>query len=141
MEKEKDVSERLIEARKAKEERAATRAKADELLELHVLELEERFERELNGVRGKAFYILVTTEGPIVVKRGESVIYKRFEQSQKGDAQTTEKQLLDLVTPCVVFPDKDRFIEIVTHLKGLPLRLANPLLDLYRGKEVDEAGK
>lgn len=132
-----DHEARLLAARKAKEDREAARARKAEEEELLEADLEERFERELNGERGRAFFILATTEGPVVVKRGESVIYKRFEAAKDPN----EKALLDLVTPCVVYPDKERFTEILGILKGLPLRLANPLLDLYRGKEVDEAGK
>lgn len=134
------IDDRLRAAREAKEAREKTREKAAEALELQLLELEAKYEPEL-GPMGKAFFILTTTMGPVVIKRGDSVVYKRFEALQKADKATTEKSLLDLIVPCLVYPDKDTFIGMVDELKGLPVRLATRLVDLYQGKEVEDAGK
>lgn len=130
-----DLQARLARARQARE----TRDKADEQRalerECEWLELEERLVKE-HGPRGHAFDMINTTEGAIAFRLGEAVLLKRFRDSKQG-----EVELHDFITPCIVHPAKEAYLEILGRRPGLAIVIANKLCDLYAAKAEDDAGK
>ena len=123
-----------LRARKAKRQDAA--AKDAEARELATLLLEEKLEAELGGPRGRAFQIIDIAGEPLVaVKPGPSVLVKQLRES-KGNLDDLQR----FVVPCLVQPDKTTFAEIVER-HGLALvRVADALVDLFKG-EADVEGK
>jgi hypothetical protein len=130
-----DVKEKLAAARASKDAREKMKAEETASRELEVLELEERFEKEL-GPRGSFFEVVETVDGPIVLKLGEAVLHTRFAESK-----VTPNDIHDYVFPCVAYPTKEKFLEIVGRRPGLALRCANALATLYGAKANAEAGK
>jgi hypothetical protein len=116
------------------------RAKADEQRKVLELELELRFENEL-GPRGEEFEIVSTTSGPVVVKRGEPVQYKRFQATMRGDKEPTPEDIYAYVSPCVVHPTKSEFDHLLNRRPHIAMRCANALISLQGFKEESDRGK
>jgi hypothetical protein len=94
--------------------RSLREAKLQEEQQAHedlVLELEDRYSREL-GVRGRSFQIAneenACGEGPIVVKPADAASIKRWKMKE-GNAP---EDAFALASPCVLYPEGPRFIEI-----------------------------
>lgn len=133
-----EVERRLLEARKRKAEREKAIEDRKRKFELELLELEEKFEAEL-GPRGSAFEIVDATdqgEGFIVLKLGYGVAYHAFKNSKMK-----EKDVHAFVLPCVVHPERAKFLELVERRHELPIRCANALVTLHGAKAEDAAGK
>lgn len=124
----------------AKAEREAVAAVAVERHQDAILELEERFSREL-GARGNAYEIVNEDNdcgvGPIVVKRAEDLAMKQWE-AKEGD--TPEDRFL-LVRPCVVYPEAGEFVRIATDRSKLVLRCCAAILALAGAKRAGRQGK
>ncbi len=130
----------LAKLREAKAAREDARAKEAEARELLSLQLEERYEAEL-GPRGSMFEIVATLEGPIVVRLGEAVLFKKFKAAYAGDKEPTLEDQHSYVYPCVVYPDKAKFLEIIERRPALLGVCANAAATLHLAKEVDARGK
>lgn len=113
----------------------AAKAAEDETV---LLELEVKYTGEL-GARGAFFEILDLTSlaaGFVVVKRGDSVVHKRFHGSKRED-QDIEAYVL----PNVVYPTTDEFRAIANALPNVLGRAAMAVDRLYGAKNADDAGK
>jgi hypothetical protein len=132
-----DKRKRLIEARAKLEEALLEKAKAREV---EALELELSLSTKL-GPRGEAWDMLATSEGPIAVKLGEAVLYKKLRACYKGTNEPTLEDLESFVLPSLVSPSRDRFLEIVDKRPAVYLALSSLLADLYVAKERDTRGK
>ncbi len=107
--------------------------------ELVQLELEERFEKELNGRKGQAFMIVDASdlgEGFVVVKLGEDVLWTAFMKSKQ-----TAMDIDIFVTPCVVYPSVDDYRKLTKRRAFLADRCATALATLYGVKADEAAGK
>lgn len=133
-----ETKTKLATAREAKEKREEARDDAAGARELEALELEERFEKEL-GPRGSMFEIVETIDGPIVVKLGEAVLFKKFKASLGGDPSLEEMH--QFVWPCVVHPTVDKFNERTSLRPGLLVMCTDALVGLFAGKERAVAKK
>lgn len=136
---ERTVGERLAEKRAAKAKRDAEAEKERDASELERLELEERFEKELNGKRGRAFMIVDASdlgEGCIVLKLGEDVLWNTFSKSKMNVVDTDA-----FVVPCVVYPSVDQYRGITKRRAFIADRCASALATLYGVKADVEAGK
>jgi hypothetical protein len=132
------VSDRLAELRAKKEAIDAAREIERKAREVEELELEVRFDGEL-GPRGSQFEIINTGEigeGCIVVKLGEEVLFKRFQNSK-----LTAEDAAAFVRPCVVYPSQSKYDEITARRGFIATRCANALATLYGVKLEANAGK
>lgn len=136
-----DIKARLAAARAAKTSLDNVAKDEAERRELVLLELEIRLSGEL-GPRGDAFEIIDGgAEGPIAVKLGDLVVFKRFQASILGDKQLTPEIAFDYVAPCLAFPSKDVFAGIFMRRPGLATRCATALQHLFNGQENSERSK
>jgi len=133
---EKSLEQLELEKEKREEQR---RAEAKERRRQALL-LEERYEAEL-GARGQDFEIVETIAGPIVIRRGESVLFKKFMAAYNGGKDPSIEDLHAYVTPCVEHPEREEFLKIVAKHPGIYRACANALADLHVGKERDTKGK
>lgn len=129
-----DLLERKETRERAREKQAAAFARKE-------LELADQYEDEL-GPRGQEFEIVNTTsDGPIVIRRGEMVLYKRFQAAMAGGKDPSPEDVHSFVWPCVAYPEKSAFNAIVDKRPHIGMRLANALLTLMGAKEVSDRGK
>lgn len=135
------VAKRLAEKLAAKEKREQKREQEVNLRKLETLELEERFESELGGPIKKYFDILETSEGPVVLKLGEAVLFKTFKGKLASKSDASLEDMHAFVFPCVVHPSKDRFLEITGRFPGFLVLCMSALLALYQGGELSTQGK
>lgn len=112
---------RRLELEAAREKREAEAAKRREL------EDEERGVRdeeaiakawEEHGEPGVNVEVVRTRFGAIIVKRAPGPLFNRFIDTNKGKTEDAKK----LVYPCLVYPTKDRFDEII---ETVPLALSD----------------
>lgn len=136
------LTERLAAAKAKKADRTVARSAEDEARELAILELENRLEDEGKGPRGVNFEIVDGgSEGPIAVRLGEMVLYKRFTSTMKGDKEPTHEDLAAYVTPCVIHPERGKFLAAIDRRPVLLMRCANALTTLFGAKDEDARGK
>lgn len=136
------IAQRLAAAKEKKAARVLETEKLSELQELKLLELENRLEDEGKGPKGTNFEIVDGgAEGPIAVRLGELVLYRRFTATMKGDKEPTHEDLFAYVAPCVLFPDKEAFKGIAERKPVLVMRCANALTTLFGAKDEDARGK
>ena len=128
---------RLEELRAAKAARDSQKKAEADARELACLELEEKFTKEL-GPRGTQFEIIDTPEGPIVVRLGEAVLFKRM-RDKPGEANSEDLQ--NFVSPCVVHPDKAAFSAMIEKRFGVLMRCSAALITLYSGAAAARAGE
>lgn len=132
------VTDRLVALREKKQAIEDAREVLRKAREVEELELEVRFDAEL-GPRGSHFEIVNSgelNEGCIVVKLGEEVLWKRFQNSKMSQDDAAA-----LVRPCVVYPDLSKFEEITARRSHLVVRCANAVATLYGVKLEANAGK
>lgn len=134
---EAQLQEKLLKLQDEKAAREEQRRKAKVKRDLLVLELESKYESDL-GPRGQGFEIVAENhpEGPIVVKLAEAVAHKKL---------TSSKLLMEdvehYVLPCVVYPERDRYLQIVGSRPEIRNRCANALFTLQGAKTEADAGK
>lgn len=133
MSDEKSRDQRLAEHEAKQKARADEEKKRRELVE----DLEMRFDAELDGPRGKAFEIIETADGPIVVAPLEQMVtFKKFSESKK-----TSADIENFVRPHVKHPAAIDYMRMIDSRPVYAVRCANALFTLYGGKSDEEAGK
>jgi len=129
-----EMMERKLKREKARDEQLAAFAQKE-------LELEDQFEEEF-GPRGEAFEIVnFQHDGPIAVRRGEPVLFKRFQASMPGDKDPTPEAIYAFVKPCLIYPEKAAFDEIIGKRPQIATRVCNALAVLMGAKEGADRGK
>lgn len=119
-------------------ERGKARAAAKQDAEIAVLELRDRFEREL-GPEGQAYAMFDASsvgEGIFVVKLGEGILYTTFMESK-----LTPVDRYDFVAPCVVYPSRSDYDRAQARRPGLNVELSNRLAGLFGLKLKADEGK
>lgn len=136
-----DDAAKLAALMERKEKREREREKQAAAFARKELELADQYEDEL-GPRGQEFEIVNTTsDGPLVIKRGEMVLYKRFQAAMSNGKDPSPEDVHAFVWPCVVYPDRQAFNAIVDRRPHVGMRLANALLTLMGAKETSDRGK
>jgi hypothetical protein len=136
------TAERLKAAKDKQRVRAVEREAVNEAQELAMIELENRLEDEGKGPRGIHFELVDGgADGPIAVRLGEMILYKRFTATMKGDKEPSHEDLVAYVTPCVLHPDRQAFLALVDKKPVLAMRCANALTTLFGAKDEDARGK
>lgn len=133
------LAERKTNAIKAKQELEDKRAAKHEEAAISLIELEVKCEAKF-GARGSHYEIIDLSsldEPPVVVKRGDSVVYKKFQAVEKKEDADIE----DYVIPSLVQPDADGFRELTTKLPNVLGRVALAVDRLYGAKDRDDEGK
>lgn len=135
-----DPKARLARLRDARAKREAQYDEEQEKRQLAILELEDKLSTEL-GVRGEAFEIVDGgPDGPIALKLGEPVLYKKYRAKVRLDKDTQE-DLIAFVRPCVCFPTIDLFDQITGRRPLLLDKLGGVLSKLFGGWEDQAQGK
>lgn len=129
----------LAEAKKRKADRDAVKDVELKKRELDILLLEEKFESEL-GARGRMFEIVDAPESPVVLKLGNSVVYKRFRAAVE-EGKASLEAMSQYVFPSVVYPDKSVFTEIADARPQVLYRCADALTTLFGAKEENTRSK
>jgi hypothetical protein len=136
------IEARMARAREAQSKRQDAAARARQLEELAILELENRLEEEGKGPRGVNFEIVDGgSEGPIAVRLGDLVVFKRFQATMKGDKEPSHEDHYNFVAPSLLYPEKDKFNAIVGRRAVLLLRCSNALATLYGARDDEARGK
>lgn len=117
----------LIRRRRAELE-AATRS-ADDKATLTALE-------EEHGELGKKIAYARTDRGLVAVKRSARVVWDRWQNSKRKDADHEE-----FVRACLIHPTADEFDAIIGDQPGVILSLATKLTELYGARQEEDAGK
>lgn len=134
-------AQRLAELMDRKDKRDKARDQQAAAFKLKELELEDQYEGEL-GPRGEAFEIInLAHDGPVVVRRGEAVLFKRFQASMPGDKDPTPEAIYAFVKPCLVYPEVSVFNEIISKRPQYATRVCNALCVLMGAKEGADRGK
>lgn len=92
-------------------------------------------ERE-HGPEGKRIRAIETPRGLIIVKRAGNAAFRRFMDSSKATTDEAER----LVRPCLVYPSRAVFDEILDEYPALWIRLAGAITKLagHRNEELAE---
>ncbi len=94
-------------------------------------------EEKHGPIDGKKFSRLDTDQGVIVVKRPNHLHYQRFRDA--GEVKTAD--LIKLVTPCLVHPDKVGFETMIEEQPGILDRTANLVVTLAGFSAKEASGK
>lgn len=135
-----DPKKKMAVLREQLEKIQASREAESDARELQELELVVRFEQEI-GARGREFELVSTPDGPIVVKRGEFVLYKKFQASMKGSSEPTPEAVFAYVSPSIVYPDKETFNRLVDAKPYYAVRCASAQASLHGAKSEADRGK
>lgn len=92
------------------------------------LELEAKFSED-GSKSGVDFEIVSTVYGPIVLKRGPSMLFEKFFDSE--GTPSIAHQLEHYVTPQVVYPTREEFAEIVDKQMAVVARCSAALHKLH----------
>lgn len=136
----KTLQDRLREVESRREARASESAAALELkaAELALADAEARDAMEAeHGPLGQKIADYETPMGVIIVKRPDSLIFKRFVDGGKSGQDAA----LQLVRPCVVHPSKQTFDVITDELPGVVGPLANLVATLAGVRVRETEGK
>lgn len=128
------VQEQLATARELKAKREADAADRKLRMELDVENLKQKFSAE--GEEGPDWRVIVTPEGPIVLKLGDSQLFKSF-----GASKLDDEAVFHFVVQQVAHPDRATFASMAMKRAGVVTRCQDHLLAMHRGQEVVEAGK
>lgn len=142
-----ELEARIEKARSAREDRERKAAEAKRLerlreeaeaeeLALKEDEILEELEAK-HGALGKKIRRVSTSEGMIVVKKPNHLLFKKYQD--KGSTDTIE--LDKLVRPCLVYPDKAAFDRIVEEVPAALMKAANAVCALAGVGKEDIAGK
>jgi hypothetical protein len=127
----------LLRRKADREAKLDEEAEARQLLEL---ELEEQYSASL-GPRGQAFEIVTSVEGPVVVKIGDDLGFKKMRTAYDNGKSPNVEQLFAYVAPCVVYPERAKFAEIIARRPGLLVACSDAEAILHRGVEREVRGK
>jgi hypothetical protein len=135
-----EVEARLAELRKASDLREAAEIEQRKRRELAILELEDRLTREL-GRRGEDFEIIDGGPvGPLAVRLGEGVTWKRYRAKVRAD-EDTQEDMIAFVSACMAYPDAATFREACNSRPFLWDRCADQLIKLFGAWEGKKKGK
>lgn len=132
---------RLLAARDA--QKAAEETEREDH-EVQFMELEDQFEAELGGPRGKAFEIIDANAvgcGFLVVKLIAGIAFKRFRDAINNPKTDHDKAIFDFVFPAVVYPSQDTFKKINVDRPQVTNRCSDALIALFGAKDADQMGK
>jgi hypothetical protein len=143
----------IREAQAKLDEIGAKRADVLEARKLALLNARVRFEQEL-GPGGEAFQLIDANEhGPIVVAPPETgglpVLLKAFNKSIEAEQKkqnnphggVTEEACLRFVLPCVKFPERAVFQDILEKAPGVLFLCTKALQDLASARAEIDQGK
>jgi hypothetical protein len=117
----------MIRRKRAQLETAKREADEKELL----TDLEEE-----HGELGKKIAYTRTDRGIVVVKRSPGVLFHRWSNSKRKDADNEE-----LVRRCLIHPTEDEFDAAIDDQPAIVTSLTNKLVELYGFRAEEEAGK
>jgi len=134
--REKEIAEKIEAKRKARASADAEREARDRVAaaenELQLEELRDQFAGE--GEEGVDFTICDLTRigcGFVIVKRGASVLVRKFKSKFKGDAVPTEADTQSLVKACLLHPTADDFNRIVDGHDFVAAKIANVICEMH----------
>jgi len=90
-----------------------------------------------HGPLGKAIRRVNTSEGMIVVKKPNHVLFQKYQDKGATDTEALQK----LVRPCLVYPDKASFDRICEEAPASLLKCANAVCALAGIGREEIAGK
>lgn len=109
----------------AAEERAATEAEAvADAVEAH-------------GAIGEKIAIVSTSMGPVILKRSNPVLFKKFMDAGKTTMDAYDK----LVRPCIVYPDIKTYDRIAEELPAVTVECADKVSELAGFRAKERSGK
>jgi len=123
----------LDKASEAQELQDRLAAKKQERLEK---ELIQRFEPEF-GRFGRGFTMVQSSTGPVFFARKQAVLMKQWENCKKP----TDADVMRFIRPCIIYPELDKFDEIVDRERGLAISIVERLVYLYGFRKADIEGK
>lgn len=134
----------------AKEQRARIEqerfARAPELALLEQVEAEELAAKNAqaiadaeaaHGPMGKKVRAIETSNGVVIVKRPNHLLFRKFQDSGKVSTDECER----LVRPCLVYPDAATFDRWAEEEPGIIVRAANACAQLAGIRAEEVAGK
>lgn len=137
------TASKLEALRAAKARRAAADRAEDEGAEVELLELEERFTAS-HGRRGKRWDLVRTTQGPIVLVRGDSMLVKQFRvglDDAGKDGLDPFPVTFAFVVQQVAHPSAELAGARFNEMQGLAVRCQDILIALHRGEDSTQAAK
>lgn len=137
------MSEKLEALRRKKAEAEAKNKFDDEAREVEELEV-ELATAERHGRRGARWELISTTEGPVVVVRGDGLHFKKFSTALQDEAKTAPEVMIAaraFVLDQVAHPDREKAEALFNAAPGLVVRCQDVLVALHRGEETSRAGK
>lgn len=93
-----------------------------------------------HGQIGKGVALVETPDGMIVVKRPNPILFRRFQDTSKGEAPTLD-EVEKLVRPCVVHPSIASFESILDAQPGVLVRCGNAVCALAGVAQGEVRGK
>lgn len=128
---------RILRLQREKDARDKVAAERETDFELAELEADSKFSSD-GLVRGFDFEIVRAARAGevIVVQRNAGILFERFSHSQM-----TQKQTLEFVVPCVVFPEPAVAKSIFDDFPGVANRCAIALSALYGANLKAKSGK
>ncbi len=138
-----DIQARLAAAKAKKAEIEAKRNRVSAEEQLAKLErecAEQEALAELEDAKGKVgshLAVVETEMGMIVVERPHVANFRKFQDAGKFTAEALEK----LARPCVVYPDKAKFDQIITEYPGVLIATADAVVELAGARKREQTGK
>ncbi len=144
---ESELQERVDKARAAREELSRVNAERDKIARLTAeAEAEERALKEeqvldelvaVHGALDRQLARVQTTEGMIVVKKPNHLLFKRYQDKGTTDTVALEQ----LVRPCLVYPSKAHFDALLEEVPAALMRCANAVCKLAGFGRDEISGK
>lgn len=134
--------EAAVARRRAREEAArpkATLAETRRALERERVraELDEKYG---DGGLGRDYALLDTQKGLVAVSRPKGPAFKAFQERIAKDGYA-DRHVQELVTPCVVHPERGEYDALIRECPGVPAMLAGLIYDLAKGHAQEVSGK
>lgn len=134
--------EAAVAARRAREDAArpkATLAETRRAIEREKVraELDEKYG---DGALGRDYALLDTQKGLVAVARAKGPAFKAFQERTAKDGYL-DRHVQELVTACVVHPEKGQYDALIRECPGVPAILAGMIYDLAKGHAREVEGK
>jgi hypothetical protein len=130
-----DAKNKLAELRAAKAKRDAEAGDVLEALEIKTLELEAKMAAD-HGIRGVKWDIVETSDGPVGLLMGESVLWKQLQESK-----VEHDDAFAFVVAQVCYPPVEVAKELLVRRRGLVDMCLLALTALHRGSVAALRGK
>lgn len=136
-------------ARRAAIAEAREKKNADKLLEAELAaevqgieddEVIAKLEDEL-GPEGRAFKVIRTDLGAVIVKRSTAAAFKMFQDLRARENPKVHQLSDQLTRPCLLHPSKDRFDEMLKEQPHILIRCTNAIAELAGVRAEEVAGK